>query len=122
MSDLEMYKEKYKKIWEEYKNLDPLLAEKLFLKHVRALERVNKIKHKLETVSERERKREARALIILAKIVLRENKDLARNILLNYANEFKGKEGKVELDYSKYIAKFINKEEDKNETIKESTP
>ena len=110
MSDLEMYKEKYKKIWEEYKNLDPLLAEKLFLKHVRALERVNKIKHKLETVSERERKREARALIILAKILIQNHKDLVKETLSNNQDKFKSKEGKVELDYSKYILKLLQED------------
>ncbi len=115
-NELEVLKERYKKIWEQYQGLDSKIAEKLFLKHVRAIERIHKIQNKLEAVSEKERKREARALIIFAKIVLREHKDLAKNILLSYANEFKGKEGKVELDYSKYIAKFLNKEENKNET------
>ena len=105
--DIEALKQRYQKVWAEYQSLDPTVAEKLFLKHVRALERVEKAKRKLLTVSERERKREARALIILAKLIISEHPNIVRQIVSNHVSDFHAKEGAVLVDYSKYIYRLL---------------
>ena len=105
--NVEELKTRYQKIWAEYQSLDSVIAEKLFLKHVRAIERVEKAKRKLLTVSERERKREARALIILAKLIISERQDVVKQILSHHISDFLNKEGAVLVDYSKYIYRLL---------------
>jgi hypothetical protein len=97
----------YPRVWEKYQSLDKELAEELFLEHVKAIQKIKKTEEKIEKITERERKREARALIILSKIVLKENPELVKEIIERYKEEFKQKEGRVELDYSKYVRKFL---------------
>ncbi len=104
---LEELKARYPRIWKKYEGLEKELAEELFLKHVKALQKIKKTEEKIEKITEREKKREARALIILAKIMIKENQKLVKEILEKYKEEFKQKEGRVELDYAKYIKKFL---------------
>ena len=114
--DIEALKQRYPKVWAEYQNLDPAVAEKLFVKHVRALERVERAKRKLLTASEKERKREARALIILAKLIISEHPDIVKQILSTRQIDFVGKEGAVEVDYSKYITRLLSPEAKPSDT------
>ena len=104
---LEELKSLYPKVWEKYKGMEKELAEELFLEHVKALQKIKKTEEKIEKITERERKREARALIILSKILIKESPKLVKEILERYQGEFQQKEGRVELDYSKYVRKLL---------------
>jgi uncharacterized protein YktB (UPF0637 family) len=104
---LEELKRLYPKVWEKYQSLERELAEELFIEHVKALQKIKKTEEKIEKITERERKREARALIILSKILIKESPKLVKEILERYQGEFQQKEGRVELDYSRYIKKLL---------------
>ncbi len=117
--DIEALKQRYPKVWAEYQTLDPSVAEKLFIKHIRALERVEKAKRKLLTASEREKKREARALIILSKLLIAHHPEIVRQILSQYTADFQAKEGAVLIDYAKYITRLL--EPSKTETSSETS-
>jgi methyl coenzyme M reductase subunit C-like uncharacterized protein (methanogenesis marker protein 7) len=104
---LEELKALYPKVWEKYKGMEKEIAEMLFLEHVKAIQKIKKIEEKIEKITERERKREARALIILAKLLLQENPKLVKEILEKHQEKFQQKEGRVELDYSNYVRKIL---------------
>jgi hypothetical protein len=105
---LEELKRLYPKVWEKYQSLERELAEELFIEHVKALQKIKKTEERIERITERERKREARALIILSKLLIKENPNLIREIIEKYQGEFRQREGRVELDYSKYVRKFLD--------------
>jgi hypothetical protein len=104
---LEELKARYPRIWKKYEGMEKELAEELFLKHMKVIQKVKKTEEKIEKITEREKKREARALIILAKLLIKENPKLVGEILEKYKEEFRQKEGRIELDYAKYIKKFL---------------
>jgi hypothetical protein len=107
-SKLDIYKIKYPKLWEEVKELEN--AEELFLKQIKIKERDRKIKDIIEQKKKKERKRETRALIIFAKLMLKElSKNEIEKLLNKYSKEFIQKERGKEIDYSKYIWKLIEK-------------
>ncbi|MFN3264818.1 MAG: hypothetical protein ACK42C_07950 [Aquificaceae bacterium] len=108
---LEMFKEKYQQDWERFRSELPTeKAEELFYKWALAKERLKKAKEKALAVSERERKREARALIILAKILIREMPSKVSAILNEFPHEFIQKEGRQEVDYSVYVRRLLPQE------------
>lgn len=106
MNNIDLLKQKYKKDWDYFKNIDN--GEKLFLEFVKAKEKILKVKQKTKAIQEKERKREARALIILAKLLIELEPDLIKKVLIENNDKFIQKEGRKEIDYSKYIYKLIN--------------
>ena len=107
MNKLDFLKQKYKKDWEKFKDIDN--GEKLFLEYVKAKEKLLKVKEKTKAFQEKERKREARALIILAKLFIKLYPNNVKDIINQYKDEFIQKEGKKDIDYSKYILKMLSK-------------
>ena len=63
--DIEVLKQKYAKLWQECNG-----DEKLFLKLARLKEREKRLQEELKKKSEIERRREARALIIFALLLI----------------------------------------------------
>ncbi len=106
MSNIDLLKQKYKKDWEYFKNIDN--GEKLFIEFVKAKEKIRKVKEKTKAIQEKERKREARALIILAKLLIDLYPNRIEKIINQHKDKFIQKEGKKEIDYSKYIQKILN--------------
>ena len=103
MENLEVLKQKYKKLWEMVGG-----DEELFLKLVKLKEKEKKLKEELKYRSEKERKREARALIILAKLLMNEiRKEDLINFIEKNKDKFIQKERKEEIDYAKYVLKLI---------------
>ena len=101
--DIEVMKQKYQKLWEEVGG-----DEELFLKLVKLKEKEKRLKEELKYRSEKERKREARALIILCKLLLKElDKEKLISFIETNKDKFIQKERKEEVDYSKYVLKLI---------------
>ena len=104
--DIEVMKQKYQKLWEEIQD------EKLFLEIVKLKEKEKKLKEKLLSKTEKERKREARALIILCKLLIQElKKEDLINFIEKNKDKFIQKERKEEIDYSKYVLRLIENHE-----------
>ncbi len=114
MNNIDLLKQKYKKDWDYFKDIDN--GEKLFLEFVKAKEKILKVKEKTKAIQEKERKREARALIILAKLLIELYPDRIEKIINQHKDKFIQKEGKKEIDYSKYIWKLIKNSKDNSST------
>ena len=88
------------------------------LKLVKIKEREKKLREQIASKTEKERKREARALIILSKIMIRENPNLINQVLSRYQQEFIQKESKDEIDYTIYIRRLLlENQNSKNENF-----
>lgn len=109
MKELEQLKQKYKKEWEEAQG-----DEKLFMKVVKAKEALRKAKEKIKAKAEEERKRRTRALILLASMII--EKEPERIEFFVKYNKIKAKEGKEEVDYTKYILEEVQKAKEKKAT------
>jgi len=108
---LEVWKEKYKKEWEKFEALDN--GEKLFYDYIKAKEKLKKTQEKLKAQAEKERKREARALIILAKIILKTQKtEVIKSLIERNNNDFLQKERGKLIDYSQYIYRLLENSDD----------
>jgi len=113
---IEDLKEKYQKDWKRFqKEFDYETAEKLFLEFAKAKEKMRKAKEKLQMQKERTKKREARALIILSKLILKKYPQLVAKILRENEAEFVKKEGKKEVDYSQYVMNLLKKQIERKE-------
>ncbi len=108
---VETLKQKYPADWKRFEFLGD--GEKLFYEYIKAKEKMKKAKEKIQAISERERKREARALIIFAKSVIKHDKDFVKEFLSKYPDELIQKERGKEIDYSKYILKLLQEQEKK---------
>ncbi len=107
---LEIYKQRYAKDWEKFKHLEN--AEKLFYEYAKAKEKLERTKEKVMAQTQKEKKREARALIILAKLLISHlGPEQVRHFVLSRRNEFIQKERGKEIDYSKYIFNLLDKKE-----------
>ena len=110
---LEIFKQKYASEYEKFLNqFDKDTAEKLFYEYAKAKEKLKQTKEKIQAISEKERKREARALIIFAKLILKNiKKDEILNFIEQHRQEFTQKERGKEIDYSKYLVKFLEEKD-----------
>lgn len=102
MKELEQLKQKYKKEWEEAQG-----DEKLFWKIAKAKETIKKTKEEIRAKAEEERKRRTRALILFATEFISDKVEIAE-MYMKY-KKLIAKEGKEEVDYTKYIIEEIQK-------------
>ncbi len=110
LEKLKTFKKKYPNEWKKFEHLED--GEKLFYEYISAKEKMKRAKEKIQAISEKERKREARALIILSKLLIRYNKDFASNFIQKHSADFIQKERGKEIDYSKYILKLLEQEQE----------
>lgn len=116
----ELLKEKYRKDWERLvSELGEEKALEVFLKYARAKERLLRAKERVQAITERERKREARALIILSKLLIREKPEVVKEVLQAFPSEFIQRERKQDIDYSGYIIQLLQKPHKPQEEAKE---
>lgn len=106
---VEIFKQKYPGEWKKFEFLED--AEKLFYEYIKAKEKLKQAKEKIQAISEKERKREARALIILSKLLIKYNKDFISDFIQEHKQELIQKERGKEIDYSKYILKLLQEQE-----------
>lgn len=110
LEKVEIFKQKYPNEWKKFEYMED--GEKLFYEYIKAKEKLKQAKEKIQAISEKERKREARALIIFAKLVIKHNKDFVLEFLSKYPDELVQKERGKEIDYSKYILKLLEQEQE----------
>ena len=101
--DIEVLKQKYQKLWQECAG-----DEKLFMSLAKVKEKERKLYEKLRSKTKIERSREARALIIFAKLILKTmKKDEVLSFLEAHKDDFLQKERNQLIDYSHYIRNML---------------
>jgi len=109
---LNIYKQKYQKEYEKFKNkyisLDNDELDKMFYKHISLKEKQKQLDKKLKKKAEKNKKLETQALIIFAKLMLKIVSNEKINEILNrHKDYFIIKRKNKEIDLSKYIRKLM---------------